>query len=75
MKLRCNCDERVAARDAYWQAVVNDLLDRIQAPERAPFIDQPEPALSEKKPYVTDSPHDDDLWNELVGATPDEELG
>lgn len=74
MRLRCNCDERVAARDAYWQGIVSDLLDRIQAPERAPFVEESAPALSEKKPYVTDSPHDDDAWNELVGAVDEEPI-
>lgn len=72
MKLRCNCDERVAARDAYWQEVVNSLLDRIQAPEHAPFNAQV-PPLSEHKPYVSDLPHDDEHWNDLVGAV-DEEI-
>lgn len=61
-------EQRAHARElAAERHHTTSLLDRIRtAPQLEVHPKEPErPALSDRKPYVTDHPYDDELWEKL----------
>jgi len=61
---RENADQRVAIAEARYDRLL-DRIDTAQRVELAPPSAETARALSEKKPYVSDSEYDDEYWESL----------